>query len=98
MNITINDVKDILVIILAGITIIAMIFIVFLSLQLMRLATDIKAELDPIVRSLTGTAETVQRTTEFTTEMVVKPTAKAAATAVGVARFVAALRGGRKRK
>ena len=86
-----SEIRDIAVILLAIVSLIMALSLLLMVLAVTRLAGTIQQEIQPLLRSLIETINTVKGTTQFVSDAVVRPTAKAAGKTIGVVRFARAL-------
>jgi hypothetical protein len=87
----VETIRDLAVILLAALSLIATLSLVLMVISVWRLVGVLRDEVHPLLRSLAETSETVKGTARFVSETVAKPSARAAGTAVGVLSFVGAL-------
>ena len=86
-----SEIRDIAVILLAIVSLVMALSLLLMVLAVTRLAGTIQQEIQPLLRSLIETSNTVKGTTQFVSDAVVRPTAKAAGKTIGVVRFARAL-------
>ena len=86
-----SEIRDVAVIVLAIVSLLMGFSLIIMVLAVVRLAGTIQQEIQPLLRSLVETSNTVKGTTQFVSETVVRPTAKAAGKTIGVFRFARAL-------
>lgn len=85
---------DIVVILTALVSVVALGLIAKLVLDVMGLVKDVRAEIKPLSQQAQDTVRTVQGTTEFVSAGLVKPAIQLASIAAGVGRTVSVLRSG----
>lgn len=92
--------RDVIIIIVALVSLAANVLLIILGLRLWTLVKTLKAEVDPIVHSVTRTSDSIRGTTTLLGDIVIGPLAKAAAMAVAVQTLIRSLvtigRGGRR--
>ena len=93
--------RDVVIIIVALVSLAANVFLILLGWQLWQLVKALKAEVDPILASVNRTSDTIRGTTTVIGDVVVGPLARVAAMAVAAQTLVRSLttisRGGRRR-
>lgn len=92
--------RDVIIIIVALVSLAANVLLIILGLRLWRLVQSLRSELEPIVTSLQRTSDTVRGTTTLVGDVVIGPVAKAAGVAVALQTLIRSLviigRGGRR--
>ncbi len=92
--------RDVIIIIVALVSLAANVLLIILGLRLWRLVQSLRSELEPIVTSLQRTSDTVRGTTTLVGDVVIGPVAKAAGMAVALQTLIRSLvtigRGGRR--
>jgi hypothetical protein len=95
---TLENGRDIAIIILAVLAMIQVILTIFLLYVVARLALYVRGRVPPILDSAQTTARTVEATANTIGDNLVKPVIATASFAVGVREFFSALTGGSKRR
>ena len=85
---------DIVVILVALVSIVALGLIVKLVLDVIGLVKDVRAQISPLGEQAQTTLRTVQGTTEFVSAGLVKPAIQVASIAAGVGKTISVLRSG----
>ena len=92
--------RDLIIIVVALVSLAANVLLILLGLRLWRLVNDLKAEVDPILASVNRTTETIRGTSTLLGDVVIGPVAKVAAMSVAAQTLVRSLttisRGGRR--
>lgn len=96
-----TGIRDVVIILVALAALAANILLALVALKLWSLARDLRAEVTPILQSVTNAASTVRGTTTLLGATVIAPMARLAGMAAGIATFVRAVltlsRSGRRR-
>ncbi len=85
---------DIVVILVALASIVALALIAFLVVEVLGLVRQVRGEIKPLVEQAQQTVRSVQGTTEFVSAGLVKPAIQTASIASGVLRTISVLRSG----
>jgi hypothetical protein len=92
--------RDVIIIIVALISLAANVLLILLGLRLWSLVKELKAEVDPILASVNRTSDTIRGTTTVIGDVVVGPLAKLTAMVVAMQTLLRSLttiaRGGRR--
>lgn len=88
---TLVDIRDIAIIVLAALSIIVGILLVILILMIIGLTVMLRKRMGPILEMTKGTLSNLQGTTIFVSDTVVKPIIKAASFAAGARRTIGIL-------
>jgi hypothetical protein len=92
--------RDVIIIIVALISLAANVLLILLGLRLWSLVKEMKAEIDPILASVNRTSDTIRGTTTVIGDVVVGPLAKLTAMVVAMQTLLRSLttisRGGRR--
>lgn len=93
-----ENVRDALLIVVAIESVIAILLLIVLSIQIMRLVGLLRREVTPILTSARRTAGTIEGSTSFVARTALGPAIAIAGTVAGIRRFLAVLGGKSKKK
>jgi hypothetical protein len=89
-----QTILDIVIILVALTSFIALALIAVLVLEVIGLVRQVRGEIKPLIEQAQQTVRTVQGTTEFVSAGLLKPAIQTASIAAGVARTISVLRSG----